>query len=161
MHRKYQARHYRDRILAAYRRMPNAAFGADVMVGFPGETDEDFELTRSLIDSLPFTYLHVFPFSRRPDTPADTMSGQVHGTAVRERGRILRALAAEKNARFQQNQVGRTLRVLTLDETSGQGTTALSDNYLKVLLDGVRLPPNQIVDTRIVSLADGILIGAW
>ena len=159
MHRKYQASHYRDRILAAYRRMPNAAFGADVMVGFPGETDEDFALTRGLIDSLPFTYLHVFPFSRRPDTPADTMSGQVHGTAVRERGRILRALAAEKNARFQQRQVGRTLRVLTLDETSEGGTSALSDNYLKVLLDGVRVPANQMLDARIVSRADGVLIG--
>jgi len=159
MHRKYQARHYRGRILAAWRRMPDAAFGADVMVGFPGETDEDFALTRSLIDSLPFTYLHVFPFSRRPDTPADTMSGQVHGTAVRERGRILRALAAEKNARFQQRQVGRTLRVLTLDETSEGGTSALSDNYLKVLLDGVRVPANQMLDARIVSRADGVLIG--
>jgi len=159
MHRKYQARHYRDRILAAYRRMPNAAFGADVMVGFPGETDEDFELTRSLIESLPFTYLHVFPFSRRPDTPADTMSGQVHGTAVRERSRILRALAADKNALFQERQIARTLRVLTLDETSERGTNAMSGNYLKVLLRGVRASANQFVDTRIVSLSDGVLIG--
>jgi len=159
MHRKYQARHYRGRILAAYRRMPHAAFGADVMVGFPGETEEDFALTRSLIESLPFTYLHVFPFSRRPDTPADTMPGQVHGTAVRERSRILRALAAEKNRRFQERQLGRTLHVLTLDEASERGTSALSDNYLKVLLPGVRAPANQFVDARIVSLVDGVLIG--
>jgi len=159
MHRKYQTRHYRDRILAAYRRMPNAAFGADVMVGFPGETEEDFELTRSLIDSLPFTYLHVFPFSRRSGTPADTMPSQVDGTAVRERGRILRDLAAEKNRHFQERQVGRTLRVLTLDETSRKETTALSDNYLRVLLHGVRLPSNRIVAVQIVSLADGFLVG--
>lgn len=159
MHRKYQARHYRDRILAAYRRMPNAAFGADVMVGFPGETEEDFELTRSLIDSLPFTYLHVFPFSRRSGTPADTMPDQVAGTAVRQRSRILRELATEKNRHFQERQVGRTLRVLTLGETSREGTTALSGNYLRVLLQGVRLPSNRIVAVRIVSLADGVLVG--
>ncbi len=159
MHRKYQTRHYRDRILAAYRRMPNAAFGADVMVGFPGETEEDFDLTRSLIDSLPFTYLHVFPFSRRPGTPADTMPSQVAGTAVRERGRILRELAAEKNRHFQERQIGRTLCVLTLEETSREGTTALSDNYLRVLLHGVHLPSNRIVAVRIVSLADGFLVG--
>ena len=159
MHRKYQARHYRDRILAAHRRMPNAAFGADVMVGFPGETEEDYEQTRSLIDSLPFTYLHVFPFSRRPGTAADTLPDQVPGATVRERGRILRELAAEKNRGFQEQQGGRTLRVLTLDETSERGTSALSGNYLKVFVSGVRLPANQLVDVRIVSSADGVLTG--
>ena len=85
MHRKYHPHNYRDRIEAAFQRMPNAAFGADVMVGFPGEAEEDFEETRSLIDSLPFTYLHVFPFSRRPGTPADKMGGQVNGAVIRER----------------------------------------------------------------------------
>jgi len=159
MHRKYQARHYRDRILVAHRRMPNAAFGADVMVGFPGETEEDFERTRRLIESLPFTYLHVFPFSRRPGTTADAMPDQVPGAAVRERGRVLRALAAEKNRRFQEQQVGRTLRVLTLDETSERVTNALTGNYLKVILTGAPLPANQMVAARIVSLADGILWG--
>jgi threonylcarbamoyladenosine tRNA methylthiotransferase MtaB len=68
MHRKYRASQYRERILAAYDRMPDAAFGADVIVGFPGEMASDFEATRRLIEELPFTYLHVFPFSRRADT---------------------------------------------------------------------------------------------
>ena len=159
MHRKYQARHYRERILAAYARMPKAAFGADVMVGFPGESEEDFEQTRRLIESLPFTYLHVFPFSRRPGTPADTMPDQVPGAAVRERGRILRELAAEKNRRFRERQLGRTLSVLTLENRSAGGTWALSDNYLKVFLTGEGMPANRLVDARIVSVTDEGLLG--
>jgi threonylcarbamoyladenosine tRNA methylthiotransferase MtaB len=159
MHRKYQARHYRERMLAAYARMPNAAFGADVMVGFPGETEDDFEQTRRLIESLPFTYLHVFPFSRRPGTPANTMPDQVPGAVVRERGRLLRELAAEKNRRFREKQVGRTLSVLTLEDRDEGGTGALSDNYLRVILAGEPMPANRLVDARIVALHDEGLVG--
>ena len=70
MHRKYRPRHYADRILRARALMPDAAIGADVMVGFPGETEAEFEQSRSFISSLPFTYLHVFTYSERPGTPA-------------------------------------------------------------------------------------------
>ena len=159
MHRKYQARHYRGRILAAWERMPNAAFGADVMVGFPGETEEDFEQTRGLIESLPFTYLHVFPFSRRVGTPADTMPDQVPGAVVRQRSRILRDLAANKNRHFRERQLGQLLNVITLEEETEGGTSALSDNYLKVFLPGGRLPGNRLVDVRIVAVSDAGLIG--
>ncbi|MBI1956517.1 MAG: tRNA (N(6)-L-threonylcarbamoyladenosine(37)-C(2))-methylthiotransferase MtaB [Acidobacteria bacterium] len=159
MHRKYHPENYRDRILAAYRRMPDAAFGADVMVGFPGETGEDFEQTRTLIESLPFTYLHVFPFSRRPGTPADKMPGQVNGAVVRERSRILRELSAAKNRRFRERQLGQILTVLTLEETADSGTPSLSDNYLKVLIGGERLPSNQLVSVQILSLSDNGLLG--
>ena len=159
MHRKYRPHHYRDRILAAFQRMPNAAFGADVIVGFPGETEEDFEQTRQLVESLPFTYLHVFPFSRRPGTPADRMKNPVHGSVIRERSRVLRELAAEKNRRFRERQLGGILTVLTLEEAVEGGASALSDNYLKVILPGERLPANQLVTTRIVALTQQGLIG--
>jgi threonylcarbamoyladenosine tRNA methylthiotransferase MtaB len=176
MHRKYHPDNYRDRIEAAYARMPNAAFGADVMVGFPGETAADFEETRSLIDSLPFTYLHVFPFSRRPGTPADNMPQQVNGAAVRERSRILRSLAAQKNRRFRERQVGGVLEVVTLSEprapvssaaeesASGSevvrnATVALSDNFLDVLLPGVQLPANRLIRVMVTGLSEEGLIG--
>jgi len=164
MHRKYRAAQYRDRILAAYELMPDAAFGADVIVGFPGETEADFEATRSLIQELPFTYLHVFPFSRRPGTPADQMKAQVNGAVVRERGRFLRELAAEKNLRFRERHLGRTLRVLTLGESSMagsgmEGTRALTDNYLKVVIAGPQIPANQCVNARMISVGDGCLVG--
>ncbi|MBI4444157.1 MAG: tRNA (N(6)-L-threonylcarbamoyladenosine(37)-C(2))-methylthiotransferase MtaB [Acidobacteria bacterium] len=159
MRRKYRAEQYRERMLAAFQRMPNAAFGADVMVGFPGETEQDFDETRRFIESLPFTYLHVFPYSRRPSTPADKMKVQVHGAVVRERGSILRQLSAENNRRFRQRQVGRVLTVLTLEEAVEGGSSALSDNYLKVFIPGQRLPSNQLVPVRIVSLAGPCLVG--
>jgi threonylcarbamoyladenosine tRNA methylthiotransferase MtaB len=72
MHRKYRPRHYADRILKARALMPNCAVGADVMTGFPGETDQEFEESRAFIEGLPFTYLHVFTYSARPGTPAAT-----------------------------------------------------------------------------------------
>ena len=159
MHRKYRAAQYRQRILAAYDRMPNAAFGADVIAGFPGETEEDFEATRCLIEELPFTYLHVFPFSRRPDTPADRMKNQVHGSVMHQRGHILRELAAEKNRRFRERHIGSTMRLLTLGAAASGGTLALSDNYLKVVVAGASFPANQWVDVKIDSAADGCMSG--
>ena len=162
MHRKYRAGQYRERILAAHDRMPDAAFGADVIVGFPGETGADFEATRRLIEELPFIYLHVFPYSRRPGTPADTMKNQVNGAVARERGRILRDLAAEKNRLFRERQVvsnaGSTVRVLTLGEINDEGTLALTSNYLKVRLRGEAMPANEWIDVRIISSGDICLI---
>ncbi len=114
MHRRYRPWHYADRILKIRRAMPDAAIGADVMVGFPGETDDDFEQTRALIESLPFTYLHVFTYSSRPGTPSAAMPWQVRGDVAHERNRILRELAARKKRQFQEGFVGRTLEAITL-----------------------------------------------
>jgi threonylcarbamoyladenosine tRNA methylthiotransferase MtaB len=97
MHRKYRPRHYEDRIRRARAWMPDAAIGADVMVGFPGETEGEFEETRTFIESLPFTYLHIFPYSERPGTPAAERADQVPVEVRRHRGRVLKALAATKN----------------------------------------------------------------
>src|SRR6185437_11942341 len=90
MHRKYRPWHYREKIGKIRAAMSTAAIGADVMVGFPGETDSEFEETRSLVEELPFTYLHVFTFSARPGTPAANMPNQVPIHVARERNRILR-----------------------------------------------------------------------
>ncbi len=87
--------------------MPDAAIGADVMVGFPGESDDDFEQTRALIERLPFTYLHVFTYSSRPGTPSAEMPEQVPVHIARERNRVLRELAAQKKRAFMQSFVGR------------------------------------------------------
>ena len=80
--------------------MPDAAIGADVMVGFPGETDEEFEQTRAFIEALPFTYLHVFPYSERPGTPAAERKDQVPESVRKARGRVLKELGMAKNASF-------------------------------------------------------------
>jgi threonylcarbamoyladenosine tRNA methylthiotransferase MtaB len=144
MHRKYRPRHYADRVLKARAWMPDAAIGADVMVGFPGETDAEFEDSRRFIESLPFTYLHVFTYSERPGTPAAEDAAQVPMKLRKERNRVLRELAAAKNLAFRESMVGRTLSAVTLHETG----TALSSNYLKVELAQPR-DPNTLVELRI------------
>jgi len=144
MHRKYRPRHYADRVRKARAWMPGAAIGADVMVGFPGETDAEFEDSRQFIESLPFTYLHVFTYSERPGTPAADAAAQVPVKLRKERNRVLRELAAAKNLAFRENMVGRTLSAVTLHETG----TALSGNYLKIELAAPR-EANLLVDLRI------------
>ncbi len=152
MHRKYRPRHYADRILKARRLMPDAAIGADVMVGFPGETDAEFEESRAFIESLPFTYLHVFTYSERPGTPAAELPDQVPIPVRRHRGRILRELSAKKNLEFRRRMIGRKLSVVTLEEPG----TALSDNYLKVELNGLRLA-QQLIAVEIGGVTETAL----
>lgn len=154
MRRWYRARHYADRILKARALMPDAAIGADVMVGFPGETEEEFGQTRELIERLPFTYLHVFTYSARPGTPAAEMPGQVPIPERKRRNRILRELAAQKNLAFRRGMVGRRLSAVTIED----GRRALSTNYLKIELDR-GLEPNELVEVEITGLASEGLTG--
>ncbi len=147
MHRKYRPRHYADRVWKARALMPDAAIGADVMVGFPGETDAEFEDSRQFMESLPFTYLHVFTYSERPGTPAAESREQVPVAVRKERNRILRDLAAAKNRAFRERMVGRTLSGVTLAETG----IALTENYLKVEL-ATRREPGALVDLRIAGV---------
>lgn len=151
MHRKYRPRHYESRVRLAREWMPDAAIGADVMVGFPGETEEEFAETCEFIERLPFTYLHIFPYSERPGTPAAESKAQVPWTVRKERGRVLKAIAARKNLEFRQRMVGRTLSAVTM----GNGE-AISSNYLTVELASPR-PARQMVDLKIGSAGDGCL----
>jgi threonylcarbamoyladenosine tRNA methylthiotransferase MtaB len=146
MHRKYRPQHYEQRVRKARALMPDAAVGADVMTGFPGETDAEFEESRAFIESLPFTYLHVFTYSERPGTPAAERADQVPMEVRKERNRILRELGARKHLEFRRSMIGRTLSVVTLAEG------ALSDNFLKVELAAPRRA-NQMIDVNIGSLS--------
>jgi threonylcarbamoyladenosine tRNA methylthiotransferase MtaB len=162
MHRKYRPWHYREKVEMIRAAMPPAAIGADVMVGFPGETDSEFEETRQLIEELPFTYLHVFTFSARPGTPAATMPNQVPVHVARERSRILRELATRKKRAFMQQFVGQKIEAITLNVISetadGTCTEALTDNYLKMRLVG-RLGANQWLKADVSNMDGDALIG--
>lgn len=149
MRRKYRPRHYAGRIHEARGLMPDAAIGADVMTGFPGETDAEFEESRRFIESLPFTYLHVFTYSERPGTRAAEAPDQVPMRVRRERNRILRELGAAKNLEFRRNFAGRKLSVVTLEQPGA----ALSGNYLKVELASPRRA-NQLMDVEIGAVTD-------
>jgi len=159
MHRKYRPWHYAEKIRKIREAMPDAAIGADVMVGFPGETDELFEESRSFIERLPFTYLHVFTYSSRPGTPSAAIPEQVPVHVARERNRALRNLAAEKNLEFRRKFVGKTIEVITLQTGDDESTEALSDNYLKVKLHA-RHAPNQVLQAQMIAVSDDQLIAA-
>ena len=153
MHRKYRPRHYADRILKARALMPDCAVGADVMTGFPGETDQEFEESFAFIDSLPFTYLHVFTYSERPGTRAAEAPSQVPIPVRKQRTRALRELAARKNLEFRRAMIRRTLSAVTLDNG-----TALSENYLKVTLAAPR-EANRIEEIRLGDLtSEGVCV---
>ncbi len=152
MHRKYRPWHYADRIERIRRAMPDAAIGADVMVGFPGETIEEFEETRTLIERLPLTYLHVFTYSSRPGTPSAEMPDQVPVQVARERNRVLRELATRKKRAFMESFVGREVEAITLTRFDGEWTEALTDNYLKLELRG-RHEPNHWVRVPVDDVA--------
>lgn len=145
MHRKYRPWHYRGKIEKIRAALPTAAIGADVMVGFPGETEAEFEETRRLVEELSFTYLHVFTFSARPGTPAASMPYPVPAPIARRRNQILREMAAEKKLAFMRSFIGRTLEAITLsmvsENANGLCTEALTDNYLKLRLKD-KLEPN-------------------
>jgi threonylcarbamoyladenosine tRNA methylthiotransferase MtaB len=158
MHRRYRPWHYANKLAALVEAVgPELAVGADVMVGFPGESEAEFLETYDLIASLPFTYLHLFPFSPRPGTRGWELHRQnpVPTQVVQERMAALRALAAEKSHRFRSSLIGHRLPAITLhtpDELAAQGrTSALTDNYLSVAVSQI-LPANQLIDVKVTQL---------
>jgi len=162
MHRKYRPWHYREKIEKIRTAMPTAAIGADVMVGFPGETAAEFDETCRLIEELPFTYLHVFTYSARPGTPAAGLKGQVPVRVARERNRVLRDLAADKKLAFMRSFVSRSIDAITLNATGrdeeGDYTEGLTDNYLPIRVKG-KHSPNRWIPSRIVGVREDALMG--
>jgi len=166
MHRRYRPWHYVEKVEALRHACgPELTLGADVMVGFPGETDAEFEETVALVRALPFGYLHLFPFSPRPATPGWALyaARPVPAEAVAERMAALRVLAAEKSQAHRRSFVGRELEAITLHspaelEARG-GSAALTENFLPVELEG-RLEANLLVRVRATGLnAEGTLEG--
>jgi threonylcarbamoyladenosine tRNA methylthiotransferase MtaB len=164
MHRRYRPWHYIETVDALRRAAgPELTLGADVMVGFPGETDAEFEETLALVRLLPFGYLHLFPFSPRPGTPGWGLHAErpVRPQVVEERMAALRALAAEKSQTHRRCFVGRELRAITLHssaELAARGrTAAMTENFLPVEIGG-RTEANRLVRVRVSGLkADGTL----
>lgn len=163
MHRWYRAEHYARRVELVREWLADAAIGADVIAGFPGETEADHQATISLIERLPLTYLHIFSFSARPGTVAADLREQVPEQAIARRARELRALGEKKRVAFRAAQLGRAMRVLTLNrrgqDARGSWTRALSSNYLDARVPGA-WPANRFVDLRIAGLAEGHLTGS-
>ena len=153
MRRPYTSDYYRRLVSDIRRRLPDAAIGSDIIVGFPGETEEDAEKNCQYLRSSPLTYLHVFPYSDRPGTDATRLSGKLPGPVIRERGRTIREVGASLAGQFRASQVGKVRAGLTIED----GSVVVTDNYLKVRVPS-GAPDNQRVDVLITG-ADETVTG--
>ena len=132
MRRWHTREQYRKRVLQIVERMPYIGLGADIIVGFPGESDQDFEETRQLVEELPFTYLHVFPFSERDGTVAAELPDKIHSRVAAARSKELRDLAMEKGLAYRKDRAGQRAQIVVESPTQG-----LTEDYLRVDLKGM------------------------
>ena len=146
MCRPYRLSDYRFIVELIRRRLPNAAIGSDVIVGFPGETDKDFQMMSSYLKKSPITYLHVFPYSDRPGTLSTTLGDKVSPSVIRDRARTIREIGADLTRRFWDSQVGTIRDGITLK----RGRQVITDNYLKVSVES-KQPGNEWVAVQITE----------
>jgi threonylcarbamoyladenosine tRNA methylthiotransferase MtaB len=152
MNRPYTRELFQNLVLKIHDRIPDAAIGADVLVGFPGESDAAFDQTFSLIESLPITYLHVFPFSPRKGTPAHGFSNHVPHATVKTRCSALRTLGKAKKKSFYRCHIGKEAEILIegiRDESSGL-LKGLTSNYIPVMVEGKDHLRNTLAKARII-----------
>ncbi|OGR24871.1 MAG: tRNA (N(6)-L-threonylcarbamoyladenosine(37)-C(2))-methylthiotransferase MtaB [Desulfobacca sp. RBG_16_60_12] len=159
MGRPYGPGEFRDLVQEIIRRFPGAGLGLDVLVGFPGESAGDFEATRSLVAALPVTYLHVFPYSPRPGTPAADLP-PLPGNVVQERARIMRELGQAKKTEFLEAQVGQVREVLVEGVEARPGwLKGLSDHYLRVTFPGPPAWHNRLIKVRFLARLGEVVLG--
>lgn len=152
MRRRYRTTWYADRLAAIKSALPDAGIGADVIVGFPGETKAHFEETYAFLVEQPLTYLHVFSYSERPNTPAASASGRISAELKAERSERLRILSRKKRRMFHESLVGKTLQVLF--EESDDKETGLSGEYVRVSVVSSHRLTNEILPVVISESHD-------
>ena len=161
MGRPYAADDFRQLVTKIHDRLPDAAIGVDTLIGFPGETDTAFENTYALIEALPVAYLHVFPFSPRPGTPAAGYPNKVSPNVVKRRCERMRALGSAKRIDFYNQFIGQKLEVLI--ETTRHGPTGLlkglSSNYIPILIDANDDQKNKLVVVNAQKRIDANVLG--
>ena len=156
MNRPYETGYYAELVARIRDACPEAAIGTDIMVGFPGEDQAAFDMSREFLQQLELTYMHVFPYSKRSGTPAADMPGQVDERLKKERTVLLRQLSEDNRRAFMQSRLGQVEQVLVIRRTK-DGFQGLTSNYLKVMVDG--RPADAIADVRLVSLDEKGLRG--
>ena len=147
----YSAASYASAVLRLADHLPIFALGADVITGFPGETAADHAQTVALVQSLPFTYLHVFPYSARPGTAAERLGTAVDGRVSRERGAELRSIGEAKGAAYRASRAGTAADVVVIGAADTNGRRyGLTEDYLSVTLDDPSIPRRARIDATLV-----------
>ncbi|HEX2767651.1 MAG TPA: radical SAM protein, partial [Geobacteraceae bacterium] len=159
MNRRYTTARFREVIEELAATIPDICIGCDVIAGFPGETDGEFEATYRFIELLPIAYLHVFPFSSRQGTPAATMPDHLPGGVIRKRAEALRRLSERKKRAYHERFVGRELEVLVQESKEGGMVKGLSRNYIPVMLPGDDNLINSEISVRITGTGKELLWG--
>ena len=159
MNRHYDTAFFADLLADLHQRQPEMALGLDVICGFPGETEDHFSKTYRLLQQLPFSHLHVFPFSRRPGTPAATMPDQVDPALIKQRAASLRALGVEKLQHFSRRFIGTDLQMLVEGGVNNGQHKGLSQNYLTLLIDQHQAKPGELCQVRVINQTrDGLTV---
>jgi threonylcarbamoyladenosine tRNA methylthiotransferase MtaB len=163
MRRHYDVAAYRDLIARVLACLPQCGLGSDMLVGFPGETEAHFERTYQVVESLPFSYLHVFSYSSRPGTPAAKYPDQVHPMAKKERSQRLRTLGQAKRRAFAERFLGDTVQILleSKRDKAGQLLSGLTENYIRVHVDAPEALVNQLIPVRLITIAGDEVQGEW
>ena len=160
MKRNYTVEEYLEFIQLAAQKVPDILLATDIIVGFPGETQEDFEDTCHTFTNSPLSYVHVFSFSQRQGTAAQKLGdGGIEPGTKKERSRILHQLSRQKKEAFYRRFQGKTMRVLTEDENDQGYRQGFTDNYLKVALTQKGIACNQILQVKLTSMQAGVLRG--
>ncbi len=159
MRRRYNRELYQNRVEKIRRTIPDACVGIDVIVGHPGETEERFKDSYQFLIDLPFSYLHVFSYSERPNTYALTLDDKVHHAERARRSEMLRNLSVRKRRLFYESQIGKTIEVLFESEIDDGIIKGFSDNYVRVGLHADEALINKLIPVRLVEMRNGFVNG--
>ncbi len=157
MLRPYTTKRFADIVEEIHECMPQAGIGTDIIAGFPGETEQDHRESLAFVAQMPFSYLHVFPYSDRSGTRATAYPEKIPPNAIRQRCAQFRELSEQKQTEFRRSFLGSTLRVISLDEHRDGGRECLTSNYLKAVAEE-EIAPNRLFDARVVGEKDESLL---
>ncbi len=159
MRRRYNTNQYRETVNFIRELIPDAGIGADVIVGFPGETGELFEKSVNFIESLPLTYLHVFSYSERQGTLSSTFGSNIDPRVKRKRSELLRMVSTRKRYEFTRRHLGKVMKVLIEDEVKNAKMYGFTSNYVRVEIEANPLQANELTDVLITGASDNTAIG--
>lgn len=159
MNRPYTSKEYIKTFEEILKRIPGIAIGTDVIVGFPGENDKQFVCTDDILKHLPFAYIHVFPFSQRPDTTASSLKEQVQSTIKKARVKKINALSTEKRAGYASKQINKVHDVIVESKMENSNYIGRTGNYQKVKINSKECMPKELIYVKITEREGDILIG--